>query len=488
MRLLIPLLVTWFAVAVHAQTGSFQIQQNDFKSLFNSVRFAQPQITPWAGSFFPYSQDGTAVKLGRTGMADGAGRAPLEVYDRLARQSGARSSEAWERENHTCRHLTGETKKSCEGWWGHCNGWAAAAIKEAEPRVDIRVGNELLTVAEQKALYTELWLSSGSLFAGESDKSKKVGEWVHAHGANAADYRRFWDVTPRSFFLIFTNYVGLMKTGVVIDRHTGDEVWNQPIVGYRLLPLRPADIRQVTDRGVSYWSVHLRMKLYWANDLGTPPGHLSSPFDVASMTSDSESVEHFPNRIGGRDYEGRLIQFRLMFDAPVTISADGRQVTAAGRLVGEGIWDHQENSRKYSAEQLNHSHPDFIWLPTNPILDNNGYGNPYMTAANVALIRAGKPPAHLAQNKPSLAGSVTSMKLHLSPKGFHPNDLTPERIKGRIKGLLAREGVQTEIRVSDIQLGRDRIIVPLTFATGVNSNALNDLFRSANYAVTFEPQ
>lgn len=486
MKFILTALLALFAQQAIAQTGTFQTQQNDFKTLFNMHRFAQPQIVPWAGSFFPYSQDGTAIKLGRSGMMEHNGRSPLEVYDRLAKQSGGRSSEAWERENHTCRHLTGETKRSCEGWWGHCNGWAAAAIKESEPRSDLRVNGESLSVAEQKAIYTELWLSSGSLFVGESDKGRKVGDWVHAHGSNTDEYRRFWDVTPRAFFLVFTNYVGLLRTGVIIDRHTGDEVWNQPITGYRILPLRPSDIREVTDRGVTYWSVFFRMKIYWANDLGTPPGHLSTVFDIARMTNDSERVEHFPNSIGGRDYEGRLLQFRLMLDAPVTISRDGTQILSAGRIIGDGIWEHQENSRKYNHQQLSHSHPDFIWLPTNPILDNNGYGNPYVTAANVALIRSGNSPAALSQNKPSIAGSVTTMKLLLSPKGIHPNDLTPARIKGRIKGLLAREGVQTEIRANDIQMGRDRIVVPLTFATGVNSNALNELFRSANYTVSFE--
>jgi hypothetical protein len=445
--------------------GNFEIYQNNFKDIYNKYRVAQPKLTPWAGSFFPYGSDGTAVKLDASGDTSSAGKSPMQAYDAVG--SFGKQAHDWEKENHSCDRYTGETKSSCQSWWGHCNGWSAAAVKEAEPTRPVKVGTRTLSVADQKGILTELWLSSGSLNAGWTDKSKKNGAWVHDHNRPSESYRKFWDVSPRAFLLIFTNTLAAEKTGVVVDRFTGDEVWNQPVVGYRLLPIRAEDIAEVRDGGRTYWSVKTRMKFYWANDLGTPAGHVSKPFDINKM-NDEEEVEDL-----GQDYEGRYIAFRLNFDAPVTVSADGLKVLTAGRMVGDGLWEHQENSRDFSLDALNSTHPDFIWLPTDPIQDYNGYGNPFMDARIVSKITS--------QQAVPPSPAPATLKLVFTARDF--TTLTPDAIKLAVAKVIRREGLRHAIYLADIKVNGSQVVVGVRFAEKPDRAALVALFQAAGMTI-----
>jgi hypothetical protein len=445
--------------------GNFQIYQNNFKDIYNKYRVAQPKLTPWAGNFFPYGSSGTAVTLNAAGDASSAGKSPMQSYDAVGNLG--KQAHDWEKENHSCDRYTGESKSSCQSWWGHCNGWSAAAVKVAEPTRPVKVGTRTLSVADQKGILTELWLSSGSLNAGWTDKSKKNGDWVHDHNRPTEGYRKFWDVSPRAFFLIFSNTIGAEKAGVVVDRFTGDEVWNQPVVGYRLLPIRTEDISEVRDGSRTYWSVKTRMKFYWANDLGTPAGHVSKPFDINKM-NDDEEVEQL-----GQDYEGRYVAFRLNFDAPVTVSPDGLKVLTAGRMVGDGLWEHQENSRDYSADALNGTHPDFIWLPTDPIQDYNGYGNPFMDARVVSKITSQQP----VQPTPAPA----TLKLVFTSRAF--TALTPDVIKLAVAKVIRREGLRHAIYLADIKVTGSQVVVGVRFAEKPEAAALVALFQAAGMTI-----
>src|SRR5690606_22330059 len=93
-----------------------------------------------------------------------------------------------------------------------------------------------------------------------------------------SNYENFWNLTPRAFFLLLTNYIGLGKSGFVIDRFTGDEVWNQPLVGYRFEKLTPDSLGYDPDSQQHY--VQLTVTIYWAYD-GVEGAFLSAvPFDI----------------------------------------------------------------------------------------------------------------------------------------------------------------------------------------------------------------
>ncbi|MEK6704810.1 MAG: hypothetical protein AABZ06_03395 [Bdellovibrionota bacterium] len=359
-------------------TGNFIIRSNSFKELYNlDGRAAQPRNVPWAGSYWSFRHDG---------IADSSEQQPSPAgkYDNTFRQNGL--AVKWEKENHSCSTLSGETKASCDGWWGHCNAWSAAAIKEPEPRHHTDFHGIKFTVADLKAYLTEIWMESGELFSGNTQKDKETDSWVYddksttslMSDGSATYYESFWDVTPRAFFLIMTNYVGILKMGLVIDRFTGDQVWNQPVVGYRILPIRTRDILQpITRNGRMIYPVFLRMKFYWAND-EVYETHVSAPFDI-KKTADSEDIESIITN--GEDYAGRLLKFTLFFDEPVQVNTTGTEVLSSGRILSEGIWDHRVNK----GYDLDSTHPDFIWLPTQ-LYKSAGSANPYVLPRNVYAI------------------------------------------------------------------------------------------------------
>ena len=51
-------------------------------------------------------------------------------------------------------------------WWGHCNGWAAAAALEREPFYPIEADGITFEVADLKGLLTESYYSQVSDFSG----------------------------------------------------------------------------------------------------------------------------------------------------------------------------------------------------------------------------------------------------------------------------------------------------------------------------------
>lgn len=344
------------------------VSKHSFSFLFNNYRVAQPNVIPWAGSYFAYSNNGTAIGInGNERSKEDSAHSPMAKYDKLF-NGGQTLATDFEKANHTCDIETfdEETKSSCRGWWGHCNGWAAAALKEKEPRTTKTYKGEKLEVGHQKGLLTEMWLSTQSYFVGTTDKTRKTGQWIF--NVEDPQYKAFWDVTPRQFFLIFTNQLGIQKMGVAIDRYTGDQVWNQPVAGYRILPFRKEDVGIKEVNGLKLNYLNVRMKIYWADD-GVLENHVSSKFDINSM-SDLEMDDNVP-----RDYVMRMLEFKLFFDRPVVISSDGKKIEGDPMMVHDGLWKAQEMEENFYVDQ---THPDFIWQPINPFITQNGYANHFI--------------------------------------------------------------------------------------------------------------
>jgi hypothetical protein len=369
------LCLLFFAGVVFADDyGSFVVKQTDFKELFNKYRVAAPDKTPWVGSWWAYKRDGTTYN----GMYLSEPRPPGPTVKFDSYFSLGESTTSWEKENNSCEKYKDDKERyeSCKGWWGHCNAWAAAAIMEDEPRKVFLSKNEKdivtkMTVADQKAYLTELYMENSSAFVGKRS-NEKDGDWVwdkdhktslkyknSRYPSQGTVYEAFWDITPRQLFFIFTNYVGVRRTGLVIDRHTGDQVWNQPIAGYRILPIRKGDIKQAkTENGQTVYPVFIRFKMFWAED-GVGELEISKSFDI-NRTDDTMTYHDEYNH----HYTGRSIAFYLFFDAPVKVDEDGKTVLEAGNVVGDGVWYHQtkEGAKKWK-EVIVNTHPDFIWLP-----------------------------------------------------------------------------------------------------------------------------
>lgn len=445
--------------------GDFKAKVSSFQDLWNQVSEGAADPTPWAGSYFAFGTDGIAEKIGD--------QSPAQRFDKWMGTSGRDNGHKWEVDNHSCRMFRGEEKRSCESWWGHCNAWAASAIKDPEPRKGVTSKGIAFGVGDQKALLTEIWMESGSLFAGDTDKSTKIdGAWIADPNdrrskkvtgwAGRTVYDAFWDVTPRAFFLILTNYVGLNKQGVVIDRFTGDEVWNHPVVGYKFLPLRQEDLGEVTQNGKTLYSANLRVKMFWTED-GVPADHLSQKFELSKI-KDTEAIESFYP-----DFSGRYLSFKLYFDAPVVI--ENGKITSAGRITGPGLWGHQENP----VREMNETHPDFMWYPVDLNMGAaSGSRNPYVGPEEVYQIvnatGGGDRPAPSDTNG-SLGDregefETVHLSLNINKLGLRVSSDSatfPVRVKAKLMKVFRRANVLASMDVNEIEVKSRVVRVPVKF-------------------------
>jgi len=385
-------------VSSNAWCDILTVSSSDFAQLFNQYRVAQPKQIPWAGSYWGFPSHGLAVN---------GDQSPAVLFDKINGLNGA--SVTWENGKHSCDNITdAQSKIDCASWWGHCNGWSAAAIKEPEPLMPkIDASGAHWTPGTQKAVLSELWLDTGTQSIGRSS----IASLSPVVNSSDPNYNTFWDVTPKQFFLTFTNYIGALRVGLAIDRFTGHEIWNQPIAGYRFLPLRSDELSKDESVNPPVYTAVLRVKFYYANDTVRPS--IRSPHFHIANTSDDEQLELV--KVGDQPaYVGRLLQFKLFFDQPVEVSGDGKKVLSAGHLVGDGIWSHQENLPQ-QIDKLNDSHPDFIWMPT-ALLSNRQFGNPYYTQDRVRKTLAA------LKTDPRFAGAHTSTSA--IPDEDPPTDVT----------------------------------------------------------------
>ncbi len=509
--------------SARANTGSFSVHEQNFESLFNyspskTVPNAGiPKDVPWIGSYWAYKRDGIAFR----DIKGQYGKSPADTFDEFWGLGSATYD--WEKAQHTCSHLKGEQKKSCEGWWGHCNAWAGAAVKEAEPRDAISVLSPVtkkkhsLSVADQKGLLTEAYMSVNSLFAGNTDKSnetsanwildkdsKSANNWV---GYGLTSYDAFWDVTPRAFFQIFTNYLGLNRMGVVIDRFTGDQVWNQPVVAYRILPLRDGDITEVEQDGKTLYQTHLRMKIYWAED-GVHEWEVSDEFSLEK--TQTKALGHGEEKFG-HHFTGRLLQFYLFFSERPKIFDNGTRISSNGRMVGDGLWYHQTEEGvnelrdsfrkryniseshpefdKYFSQLFNETHPDFIWLPTN-LVASNGYGNPYVTEERVRyMLGEGKKPAGGDTNREvsELSLKITNFfDLYPRAHDYADQEKLENYVKHKLKAPLKRAGIDNRIKSKNLRVSQGVVDVTILFpGQGVSTGQIEQILSEQGFVLTF---
>jgi len=283
--------------------------------------------TPWAGYWWPYGDGGTSAASAAYDRARGGSR------------PSSSSSSSWELANH------GPGFPGLEQWYGHCNGWSAAAVLYKEPRTAVSTDGESFSVAEQKALLTEIGMEVNADFFGTRDNG------------NDPSSATFNDIAPDVFFLVLTNYVG-NGLGVVMDRYTGDQVWNQPIAGYRIEPITPADSLGPAPGSPNVFRVSVTTKVWWSRD-DVPGGTLTEPFTFED----------------GESFASRTLRYELWLSAPPVFDAQGKLRSAGNVVVARpgntavgGAW-------RNSGMDVYDSHPDYIWVP-HSVTESTGYSNP----------------------------------------------------------------------------------------------------------------
>jgi subtilisin-like proprotein convertase family protein len=284
----------------------------------------------------------------------------------------------------------GEAQFNIGGWWGHCNAWAAAAIMEEEPRFDAIVKGIPFAPGDVKALITEAWMECNSSFYGSRND-------YHADEASRAkvDYA---DVTPAAFHIFFADQLGNKDKSFVIDRYTGDQVWNQPVAAFRswMEPMYvnneagapvafPTEVRltkynhknigKVQELGTKdVYPVKVKTTMWWITD-GVPHNELTvTNIDDTLSDEDFSSASTVKQRYDDQVHI-RTLNYVLWLDKPMT--------DENARIVGDGAWEHG------SSVNYAHNHPDFLWQPlantNDPYRDYENEFVPYSLVINEIL-------------------------------------------------------------------------------------------------------
>ncbi len=274
-------------------------------------------------------------------------------------------------------------------WWGHCNGWAAAAILTDEPREDAGASIDGETVgfthADLKGLTTESHYSTYSHFYGEryNDEDDDIK-----------------DLSPKAFHQLISFYLKEQRIPLVFDTTAGDAVWNYPVEGAQvsveettpanaasLVNLNTATAEELDElpgigetlsaRIVEHRETYGPFQaveditevrgigngtLEDLQDLVTVDAFQRTYYVVASVYFVTDGVDE--THLDGAEPEGFTETWGY------TLEAD-----ADGTVVG-GTWDQEDD------------HPDFAWVPyNNPVTWGQGSSeNPFLSYGSLLEI------------------------------------------------------------------------------------------------------
>ena len=362
------------------------------------------EYVPWSGSWFAFSEgklaqgyhgddnfsyDADAELFSPVDIADVNSLSPLRKYDLfIERREGTSPGAAHlELQGDDARdfhhHLHGARKQDYDdrgvsyGWWGHCNGWAAAAIMEREPIAPITAEGIRFEVGDLKGLLTESYWGVNSDFTGrrynkpsdemkakielgqelldqlgtadekplddylawyedlfdttvaDSVKANLTAENFRASLERARDWAKenwedaYADVLPHIFHKLLVTQIKNKRSALVFDTSADEEVWNFPAYAYET---RLTKVEDTPEGGAKF---EVETTVSYAHD-----GVSESILGVNELTMD--------------------------YTYTLTTDADGHPTS--GEWTGESVDEH----------------PDFAWVPTFNTPDQDRGENPQL--------------------------------------------------------------------------------------------------------------
>ncbi|MCC6623308.1 MAG: pre-peptidase C-terminal domain-containing protein [Deltaproteobacteria bacterium] len=211
---------------------------------------------PWASSYWPVhedtiahrwdgaSSDSPAMKYGKAFNVADLEAKVSKAYgiDRYtSRKACKATSECDATIGESCSIRPGATEGRCiPTWWGLCHAWAPASILEPEPIRPVTRNGVTFKVNDIKALVTMVYNHSTSKFVSlRCDKDDSQNKITYdAYGRPVSTDAECKDTNAGTYHVLLTNYLGLRGQSFVEDRTFDDEVWNQPLRGYRVTQLK----------------------------------------------------------------------------------------------------------------------------------------------------------------------------------------------------------------------------------------------------------
>jgi len=167
---------------------------------------------PYAGHDYPDRAGGTMNALSKYDQAFYRGRALATDFERMD-VSAHRNSGGGEE---VVRGMFGRmrvirSQNATPTWYGHCNGWTAAAIRHPEPQKPVVRNGITFTPADIKGLLAELYMYAESEFLGGVDPA----------------------INPGILHITLANWLGRGSHPVGMETAVGEVVINFPIFNYK---------------------------------------------------------------------------------------------------------------------------------------------------------------------------------------------------------------------------------------------------------------
>lgn len=179
------------------------------------------------------------------------------------------------------------TNKKIARWWGLCHAWAPATIMYDSPdAIEVKGKNgqripfyasdmkALLTynyhLAPPKAKKTQFMGSRCNVSLPKFLKALTFGMLTEDRYLNMVGNEECNDMDPGAVHIALANLIGVKKTGFVMDKTRGSEVWNQGVYAFKSVVDKTSKRRKFSWRGLKVTGkvYRIRTRVTWVNEIG----------------------------------------------------------------------------------------------------------------------------------------------------------------------------------------------------------------------------
>jgi len=301
---------------------------------------------------------------------------------------------AWELLNHW--------SPAGSGWFGHCNGWAAASILNHEPRETKTFTSEWTSSVEgasDREFTMDLYVADQKGWLSETNYSGLSNFFGARYNDEEDDVN---DLTPKAVLHILGTYIKDRGVPLVFDTTATEQVWNFPAWGYTL------ELTETTEGGAGAATGLININTAGQAELETLWGistvraqrviqyrQDNGPFQTTEEIIDVRGIGRgIFNRIADqitvsvdsqlRSFDGIVrVQFSTDGVNETHIDTDPEnpqgfidtyeftlEASPAGEIISSA-WDDPEK------------HPDFAWVPYANTVRSGSSENPYVQWMNI---------------------------------------------------------------------------------------------------------
>jgi subtilisin-like proprotein convertase family protein len=321
-----------------------------------------------------------------------------------------------------------DCEQKIEGWWGLCHAWVPASILEDEPVKAVTYNGVTFDVSDMKALMVMMYDQSSTRFVGERCNEKDGEIKRDENGRIIRDDCR--DTNPGTLHLLVTNLLGRDKRAFAEDRTMDYQVWNQPVLGYRIT--QQAEIAERAAAKLLNADCETdgsNCEYTWDADAKK---FVEVAMEVDYITESSPSTEPMIPSIGYYTRTDRYHYVLETLDDGTIIGGEWISVSATAfpeRVAG------LPNSQS--------THADFLWLP----LAAGRASNPYANLEKIRML--------VAMSKDDQPGETREGKsfVNATPVSIPDNSATGARSLIQVDEDVTIAGLKVTVTVTHTYMG-----------------------------------